>query len=225
MATSGTTTFNPDVSELCEEAFERAGLELRTGYDLRTARRSLNFLLSEWANKGLNLWTIEQASFDTNPVAVSYDLPTDTSDVIEAVCRIDDGLSTQFDQFMNRIPVSTYATQSNKNTTGKPTQFYIERALTPKIYLWPKPDVITYKIVYWRLRRIQDAGAGGSFTLDIPFRFYNAMAAGLAYYIALKKPAAQGRVPFLKGLYDECMNEAMAEDRDRSPVRLAPRIR
>lgn len=224
MATSGTTSFNPDLAELAEEAFERAGLEMRTGYDLRTARRSLNFLLSELANKGLNLWTIEQATFTTSPVAVSYTLPADTSDVLEAVIRTNDGLSTQVDQYMSRIPISTYATQTTKNTTGKPVQFYLERTITPTMYLWPKPDVATYKVVYWRIRRIQDAGTGGSFTTDIPFRFYNALACGLAYHVALKRPDAQGRVPFLKGMYDEALQNALDEDRDRSPLYLRPKL-
>src|SRR5688572_32845648 len=118
MATSGTSTFNPDISEIAEEAFERAGLELRTGYDLRTARRSLNFLLSEWANKGLNIWSIEEASITTSPVAASYSLASDTSDVLEAVIRTNDGLATQFDQYLTRIPLSTYTSQSSKLSVG-----------------------------------------------------------------------------------------------------------
>lgn len=227
MTTSGTTTWTPDIGELCEEAFERAGLELRSGYDLKTARRSLNFLLTEWANKGLNLWTIQSGTITLVPGQKTYTtadgLPADAVDYIEFVCRtMNAGVST--DITLNRISVSTYANIPTKNQTGRPYQVYVDRATTaPKLTVWPVPDTsTTYTMAYWYMKRIDDATNPASQTIELPFRFYNALAAGLAYQIALKKPEAQDRISMLKDLADEAYQLAADEDRDRSSNRFVP---
>ena len=227
MATSGTTSWNPDIAELCEEAFERAGLELRSGYDLKTARRSLNFLLTEWANKGLNLWTVRTGSITLVPGQKTYTtadgLPADAIDFIEHVCRTNNaGIPT--DISLNRISVSTYANIPTKEQTGRPYQVYVNRATAaPTITLWPVPDSsTTYTLVYWYLKREDDATNPASQTIEVPFRFYNALVAGLSYHIALKKPEASERISMLKDLYDEAFQLAADEDRDRSSVRFTP---
>jgi hypothetical protein len=170
MATSGTTAFNLDLSEIVEEAFERCGAELRTGYDLRTARRSLNLLFAEWANRGVNMWTIDQGSITLVPGTETYNLPSDTVDLMEHVIRTGSGnASTQADLNITRISVSTYATIPNKLTQARPIQVYIDRVSPiPNITVWPVPDSSqTYTFVYWRLRRIEDAGNGVN-TMDVP---------------------------------------------------------
>lgn len=227
MATSGTTTWNPDIAELCEEAYERAGLELRSGYDLKTARRSLNFLLTEWANKGLNLWTVRSGTITLVPGQKTYTsadgLPADAVDYIEHVCRTNNaGIPT--DITLNRISVSTYANIPTKDSQGRPYQIYVNRAVNgPEITLWPVPDSsTTYTLAYWYLRREDDATNPVSQTIQVPFRFYNALVAGLAYQIALKKPEAQDRISMLKDLYDEAFQLAADEDRDRASVRFTP---
>lgn len=227
MTTSGTTTWAPDLAELFEEAFERAGLELRSGYDLKTARRSLNFLLTEFANKGLNLWTVRSGTLTLVPGQSVYTttdgLPSDAIDYIEHVCRtVNGGVPT--DITLNRISVSTYANIPNKNSQGRPYQIYVDRATNaPKITVWPVPDSsTTYTLVYWYLKRADDATSPVSQTVELPFRFYNAIAAGLAYHIALKKPEAQDRVSMLKDLYEEAFSLAADEDHDRSSVRFTP---
>ena len=225
MATSGTTAFNLDLVELLEEAFERAGSEMRTGYDLKTARRSLNILFADWANRGINMWTIEQGSIPLVPGTATYDLPSDTVDLLEHVIRTGAGNSaTQADLTITRISVSTYATLPNKLTQARPIQVWIDRlAPTPTVTMWPVPDNSqTYTFVYWRLRRIQDAGNGVN-TMDVPFRFIPCMVAGLAYYLALKLPNAMDRLPILKQQYDEAWDFASSEDREKSPVRWIPR--
>lgn len=227
MTTSGTTTWSPDLGEVFEEAFERAGLELRSGYDIKTARRSLNFLLTEWANKGLNLWTVKSGTLTLVPgqsvYTTSDGLPSDAIDYIEHVCRtVSGGIST--DITLNRISVSTYANIPTKSQTGRPYQIYVNRATTaPSVTVWPVPDSsTTYTLVYWYLKREDDATTPISQTLEIPFRFYNALTAGLAYHIALKKPEAADRVSMLKSLYDEAFQLAADEDRDRASVRFTP---
>lgn len=227
MTTSGTTTWNPDIAELCEEAYERAGLELRSGYDLKTARRSLNFLLTEWANKGLNLWTVRSGTITLVPGQKTYTsadgLPADAVDYIEHVCRTNNsGQNT--DISLNRISVSTYANIPTKDSTGRPYQIYVNRAVDgPTITLWPVPDSsTTYTLAYWYLRREDDATNPVSQTIQVPFRFYNALVAGLAYQIALKKPEVQDRISMLKDLYDEAFQLAADEDRDRASVRFTP---
>ena len=194
MATSGTAAFNLDLSELVEEAFERAGSELRSGYDLRTARRSLNLMFTDWANRGINMWTIEQGEVPMVAGTGTYNLPSDTVDLIEHVIRTGSG-TNQSDLSVSRISVSTYAAIPSKLSTGRPIQVYVDRVSpTPTVNMWPVPDTSqTYTLVYWRLRRIQDAGNGVN-TMDVPFRFLNCMVAGLAYMLAMKIPGGMERV-------------------------------
>jgi hypothetical protein len=225
MTTSGTTAFNLDLTELVEEAFERCGAELRSGYDLKTARRSLNLLFADWANRGINLWTVAQASITLVPGTATYDLPSDTVDLLEHVIRTGAGnSSTQADLTITRISVSTYATIPNKLSQARPIQVYINRqAPVPNITVWPIPDASqTYTFVYWYLRRIQDAGTGVN-TMDVPFRFIPCMVAGLAYYLALKIPDAIQRLDTLKSQYDEAWDLASSEDREKAAVRFVPR--
>ena len=232
MTTSGTTTFDLNLNELVEEAFERCGAELRTGYDLRTARRSLNLLTIEWANRGINLWTIEQGSIPLVQGQITYDLPADTIDLLEHVVRTQSGQG-QTDINISRISVDTYATIPNKNAQGRPIQVWINRqsgadypvtgVANPQINVWPAPEQSNYyTFVYWRLRRIQDAGTGVT-TQDIPFRFLPAMVAGLAYHLSLKIPGAMERTVALKAMYDEAWQQASDEDREKAPLRIAPR--
>ena len=194
MATSGVANFNLDLAEVVEEAFERAGGELRTGYDLRTARRSLNLMFADWANRGLNMFTYEQGTQVLTPGVATYTLPTDTVDLLEHVIRTGAGnVSTQADLTITRISVSTYATIPNKLQQARPIQIFIERLNTPQFTVWPVPDnTQTYTLVYYRLRRIENAGDGVN-TMDMPFRFLPCMVAGLAYHLALKIPGAAER--------------------------------
>ena len=301
--TSGNSSFNLDLSELVEEAFERAGGELRTGYDLRTARRSLNIMFADWANRGINLWTIEQGTIDLVQGQNTYPLPNDTIDLLEHVIRTGANVaSTQADLTITRISVSTYATIPNKITQARPIQIWIQRyngqttptGLTidqvggitasateitldsvvglpaagfvkidneiinygyidgntlyncfraqqnttaashadnatvywqqvPAVTVWPTPDnAQTYQLVYWRLRRTQDAG-GGVNIMDVPFRFIPCMAAGLSYYLAGKIPTGMERLPILKQQYDEAWELAAYEDHEKAALRLVPR--
>ena len=242
MTTSGTTAFNLNLNELIEEAFERCGAELRTGYDFRTARRSLNLLTIEWANRGINLWTIEQGSIPLNQGQITYELPIDTIDLLEHVVRTQSGQG-QTDININRISVDTYATIPNKNAQGRPIQVWINRQSGatypaggrpagtntttgvdhPTINVWPAPEQSNYyTFVYWRLRRIQDAGTGVT-TQDIPFRFIPCMVAGLAYHLSKKIPGALERSQMLKMEYEELWQQAVDEDREKAPLRIAPR--
>ena len=299
MATTGTTAFNLDLNNIVEEAFERCGQELRTGYEMRTARRSLNLLTIEWANRGINLWTIEQGSIPLNQGQITYALQNDTIDLMDMVVRTQSGID-QTDININRISSSTYATIPNKNAQGRPIQVWIDRqsgaenvtakTLTttitsssntitlssvenmnyigfikldnetigyneisgntlqncvrgvdgstpaghssgaivtirnlPNINVWPSPDQSNYySFVYWRLRRIQDAGNGIN-TEDIPFRMLPCMAAGLAYYLSLKIPGAEPRIDMLKAAYEEQWLLGSSEDREKASLRLAPR--
>lgn len=299
--TSGASAFNLDLTELVEEAFERAGSELRTGYDLRTARRSLNIMFADWANRGINMWTIEQGLIDLVPGQNTYALPTDTVDLLEHVIRTGANVAaTQADLTITRISVSTYATLPNKLQQARPIQVWIQRytgqqsptGLTlsgnisatdtqitlnsvvglpatgfvkidseiinygyidgntlyncfrgqdnttaalhnsgaavywqqlPAITVWPTPDNSqAYQFVYWRLRRTQDAG-GGVNIMDVPFRFIPCMAAGLAYYVAMKVPGGAERLALLKAQYDEAWQLAADEDREKAAVRFVPR--
>lgn len=299
MSTSGTTAFNLDLNNLVEEAFERAGREVRSGYDMRTARRSLNLMTVEWANRGINLWTIEQGTIALNQAQITYALPVDTIDLLDHVVRTQSG-PNQTDINITRISVSTYATIPNKNAQGRPIQVWINRqsgatsatgltldgtinssittitlsstdglsavgyikldseiisytgktsttltgclrgqagttaaghttgaAVTvpflPNINVWPSPDQSDfYTFVYWRLKRIQDAGNGPT-DQQIPFRFLNCMVAGLAYYIAMKIPEGQDKLDRLKLDYAEQWSFAADEDREKAALRLAPR--
>ena len=302
MTTSGTTAFNLDLNDLIEEAFERCGLELRTGYDFRTARRSLNLLTVEWANRGINLWTVEQGQIVMNTGQATYALPNNTIDLLDQVIRQNNAGPNQIDINISRISESTYSTIPNKLTTGRPIQVWINRqsgqtnnlasstlngAITatdtsitlvttvglavsgfvkidnetigysnisgnqllncargqantvaashltgasvfaqnlPSINVWPTPNAGGgYVFVYWRMRRIQDAGTGVT-EQDIPFRFIPCMVAGLAYYIAMKKPeVSPDRILMLKQDYEQQFQLAADEDREKAPLRFVPR--
>jgi hypothetical protein len=232
VTTTGTQSFNLDLNNIIEEAFERAGAEVRTGYEFRTARRSLNLLTIEWANRGINLWTIEEGSIALNQGQIVYNLPVDTIDLIEHVVRTQTG-QEQSDININRISVSTYATIPNKNAQGRPIQVWIDRQSGatepvtginfPTINVWPAPDQSNfYTFVYWRLKRIQDAGNGTN-TQEIPFRMLPCMVAGLAYYIAMKIPESLPRLEMLKMAYEEQWQLASGEDREKAALRLVPR--
>ena len=230
MATSGTTAFNLDFAEIAEEAFERAGRELRTGYDLRTARRSFNLMTIEFQNRGLNMWTFDEGTINLVQGQSTYDLPADTIDLLEQVIRTGAGnAATQADLTISRISVSTYATIPNKTAQGRPIQVWVQRLRdNPKITVWPIPNQGTelnpyYIFKYYRMRRIQDAGDGDN-TQDIVFRFLPVITAGLAYYIAMKYPESTDRLPLLKAAYEEQFDLAAQEDREKSPVRFVPRI-
>lgn len=226
MTTTGTTLFNLEFTELAEEAWERAGREMRSGYDLRTARRSMNLLTIEFANRGINMWTIEPGTITLTPGVSTYPLPADTIDIIEHVIRTDAGNpSLQSDLTISRISVSTYSSIPAKLTQGRPIQIFVRRLRdAPEIVLWPVPDSSTvYTLAYYRLRRIQDAGSGVQ-TQDAPFRFLPAIAAGLAYHIAVKTPELMDRVPMLKQIYDEQFDLAASEDREKASVRFVPRM-
>jgi hypothetical protein len=301
MTTTGSTLFNMDFTEIAEEAWERAGREMRSGYDLRTARRSMNLMTIEWQNKGINMWTMEQGVINLTPGLATYALPTDTIDLLEHVIRTGSNTSsTQADLTITRISVSTYATIPNKLSQARPIQVWIQRlsgevnpsssvvetAVTstattitlnsvvglagagfirldsediyytyitgnvlggvyrgqnnttaaahnvgtavfvpqlPAVTVWPTPDNTTpYQFVYWRLRRVQDAG-GGVETADMNFRFLPCVVAGLAYHIAVKVPELMPRIQMLKQIYDETFEIAAGEDREKAAVRFVPR--
>ena len=287
MAVSGSKNFEPDVAEYIEEAFERCGLELRTGYDARTARRSLNFLFADWANRGLNRWTIKQNTQTVAAVLVEYPLGTitlsvaasgsftiaetitgGTSEATASVITKPSGTSMTItvpsgtfvasetitgssssatttvssapsledtqasidilsavvrrsneDISIQRLSRDDYLSIPNKTTTGRPIQFYVDRQITPVIKIWPAPENSTDQIIYDRLVRIDDTDASVN-TVQIPFRFYPCLAAGLAYYISLKR--APDRVQMLKALYEEEFIRAAEEDRDRASLSLVP---
>ena len=301
MTTTGSTLFNMDFTEIAEEAWERAGREMRSGYDLRTARRSMNLMTIEWQNKGINMWTMEQGIINLTPGLATYALPTDTIDLLEHVIRTGSNTaSTQADLTITRISVSTYATIPNKLSQARPIQVWIQRlsgqtnpttavldgAITstdttitlntvvglagagfirlnsediyytyisgntlggvyrgqnnttaasqadgtavfvpqlPAVTVWPTPDNSTpYQFVHWRLRRVQDAGAGVE-TSDMNFRFLPCLVAGLAYHIAIKTPDLMPRIQMLKQIYDETFEIAAGEDREKAAVRFVPR--
>lgn len=217
-------TVVPDLPELFEEAFERAGLEMRSGYDLKTARRSLNLLTLEWANRGLNLFTVESGTEALVAGTASYTLPAGTIDIIEHQLRTGTG-TTQQDTFLTRVSVSTYAQLANKALRARPTQIYVDRgAAATTVTLWPVPDSAqTYTLLYYRLKYIDGLASGvGSTMTTVPPRFVPALVAGLAYYIAGKKPEAEMRVPRLQMEYREQYDLAAGEDRDRSSLQLVP---
>ena len=225
MATSGTTAFEMDFTEIAEEAWERAGREMRSGYDLRTARRSMNLMTIEWQNRGLNLWTIDQQTQALTAGTSQYTLMTDTIDLLDHVIRTNAGNSaTQSDLTISRIGVSTYASIPNKLSQGRPIQIWIERLRdAPRVNLWPVPDNNTYTLVYWRMRRIEDAGNGVE-PADMNFRFLPCLVAGLAYHIAMKDPDLVARVPILKQAYDEQYRLAAGEDKEKTSEHFVPRV-
>ena len=218
MATSGTTAFDLNVDELIEEAFERCGLELRTGYDLETARRSLILMFADWSNRGLNLWVIEERTESLTEGTASYDLDVDLVNVLSAVIRTTSG-STTTDYQVNRISRSDYHYLPDKSIKARPTQFYVERSITPKLYLYPAPENSTDVFRYYALTRIQDAGVFTN-TLEITFQFLPAMVAGLAYYVAMKR--APERIQLLKQVYDEEWQRASLENIDTVSSRFLP---
>jgi hypothetical protein len=215
MAVSGSKNFELDVAEYVEEAFERCGLEVRTGYDLKTAKRSLNLLLADWANRGLNQWTIKQRSLTMVAGDGEYDLGADVIDVLSVVCR-----RSGTDYSLERLSRDGFLTIPNKTTQGRPNQFFLDRQLTPNLKLWPVPDNSTDVVLYDALTRMDDADDYTN-TMDLPFRFYPCLAAGLAYYIALKR--APNRVQMLKAVYEEEFDRAATEDRDRSSFNVVPK--
>ena len=214
MATSSSTNFELDVAEYIEEAYERCGLQMRTGYDIRTAKRSLNLMLSEWANRGLNQWTIEQRTQTVAANDTEYDLGTDVIDILSASVR-----RSSVDYSLSRISRDSYLGIANKTTTGRPTQFFLDSHITPNLKIWPAPENSTDVIYYDALTRIQDADTAVN-TLEVPFRFYPCLTAGLAYYLAVKK--VPERVQMLKVIYEEEFERAMGEDRDRSSFTVTP---
>lgn len=221
MSTSGTATWNLDITDLIEEAYERAGGEMRTAYDYRTARRSLNVLAAEWSNRGLNLWTVTEGSIPLVAGTATYSLPSDCIDVIESVVRSGTG-TTQSDMSISRINVSTYAAIPSKNSQGRPVQVYVDRQNSPSVTVWPVPDQ-SYTYQFWYMRRIQDA-TNAVDAMDLPVRFVPALIAGLAFHISMKKPELATRAPMLKQYYEEQFSLAAAEDRDRSSISFTPHI-
>ena len=217
MATSNSRDFDLDVGELIEEAYERCGLEMRTGYDARTARRSLNLMFADWANRGLNLWTVKQATVSVSSGTASYTLLDATVvDLLEVVLRNSSGT----DFTLTQMSRSEYLRIPNKTSTGQPSQYFFDRQVTPTITLWSTPDA-SYTLVFYYVRRIEDADALVN-TTDAPFRFLPCMAAGLAYYIAIKK--APDRIQILKAIYEEEFQRAAAEDASSTPLKLTPNI-
>jgi hypothetical protein len=215
MALSGTADFELDVAEYIEEAFERCGLEVRTGYDLKTAKRSLNLMLAEWANRGLNQWTIKQRSQAVTQGTGNYLIDADVIDVLSVVVRRDNT-----DYALDRYSREEFLTIPNKTTQGRPSQFFLDRQITPNLQLWPVPENSTDIVFYDALTRMQDADTFIN-SSDMPFRFYPCLAAGLAYYIAIKR--APQRIQILKAAYEEEFERAMTEDRDRASFNVVPR--
>jgi len=219
MATSGTTSFELDITDIIEEAWEMVGTEMRSGYDMRTARRSLNLLMREWGNKGINFWTIRESIV---PVDVGVDkitLPNDVIDILDAFWRQGTGLN-QNDRVMTRIDVVDWAQTANKNQPGLPTQYWVHRTHPVEVEIWPV-TAVAGEFGYYNIRSIQDVGSYGN-TMDIPPRFLPALTSGLAFYLALKNPAAGDRVVLLKTEYDRQFQLAAEEDREKAPFRLVP---
>ena len=216
MATSGSRDFELDVADIIEEAYERCGLEVRTGYDAKTARRSLNLMFAEWANRGLNLWTIKQNTITLTKGQAQETLTSDVIDLLEVVLRRD---GTDYE--LDRISRGEYLTIPNKATEARPSQYYFDRKISPVINLWSTPENSTDQIVYYYVQRIEDADTLTN-TTDMPFRFYPCMVAGLAYYLSVKR--APERVQLLKTIYEEEFQRASDEDEDRTPLKLQPSI-
>ena len=220
MATSGSRDFDLDVADIIEEAYERCGLEVRTGYDAKTARRSLNIMFSEWANRGINLWTVKQATLTLTSGTATYSsangLASPMNDILEIAVR-----RSGTDYEVDRISRGEYLNIPNKSTTGRPSQFYFNRQTSPELTLWPTPDSNTDQLVYYYITRIEDADTSQN-TTDVPFRFLPCMIAGLAYYIAMKK--APERIQLLKAVYEEEFQRAADEDEDRVALKLQPDI-
>jgi len=216
VATSNSRDFDLDVGELIEEAYERCGLEMRTGYDARTARRSLNLMFADWANRGLNLWTVKQETVSVVSGTATYTLDATYVDLLEVVLRN----SSNTDFTLTQMSRNEYLTIPNKTATGQPSQYFFDRQTIPTITLWSTPNA-SFTLVYYYVRRIQDADSLTN-TTDAPFRFLPCMAAGLAYYISIKK--APDRIQILKTLYEEEFQRAAAEDANSTPLKLTPNL-
>jgi hypothetical protein len=217
MTTSGSRDFNLDVGEIIEEAYERCGIEVRTGYDAKTARRSLNLMFADWANRGINLWTVKQGTVTLTQGQATETLATSVVDVLEVVLR-----RGGTDYEIERISRGEYVTLPNKTTQGRPSQYWLNKQIAPIINLWATPENSTDQLIYYYLQRIEDADALVN-TTDMPFRFYPCMVAGLAYYIAMKRTPE--RIQLLKAVYEEEFQRAADEDEDRVPLKLQPSMR
>jgi|TARA_R100001126_G_C4874458_1_gene175100 hypothetical protein len=225
MASSGTTAFNLDLSDIIEEAYELCGIELRSGYDYRTARRALDLLFLEWQNKGLNLFSVETGTQTLTEGTSTYSLGSNVLEIIEAFIRTDSGdTSKQFDQNLRRISVSEFSHIANKLTKGKPSLFFLDKGVeNPTINLWATPDgSATYTLVYFFIKKIEDTGKPATNNAGVPTRYLPCMTAGLAYNLALKKEEANARIPILKQRYLELWNEVSDADRERASVRFVP---
>jgi|TARA_R110000824_G_scaffold306174_2_gene493804 hypothetical protein len=218
MTTSSSTDFEPNVAEFIEEAFERCGLELRTGYDLKTAKRSINIMLAEWANRGLNQWTIEQTTQTVTEGTTNYSLNSNVIDILDMVIRRTVN-TTQTDISLSRLSRSQYINIPNKTTKARPSQFFFDKLTTPVIKIWPAPENSTDILVFNKLVRMDDADKATN-TMDMPFRFYPCFAAGLAYYISMKR--SPERSAMLKQAYEEEFERAMSQDEDRASFRIRP---
>jgi len=220
MATSGSRDFDLDVADIIEEAYERCGLEVRTGYDAKTARRSLNIMFSEWANRGVNLWTVKQATLTLTSGTATYNsgngLASPMNDILEVALR-----RSGTDYEVDRISRGEYLNVPNKTTTGRPSQFYFNRQTSPELVVWPTPENSTDELVYYYITRIEDADTSKN-TTDVPYRFLPCMIAGLSYYLSMKK--APERVQLLKAVYEEEFQRAADEDEDRVSLKLQPDI-
>jgi len=217
MTTSGSRDFNLDVGEIIEEAYERCGIEVRTGYDAKTARRSLNLMFADWANRGINLWTVKEGTVTLTQGQATETLATSVVDVLEVVLR-----RGGTDYEIERISRGEYVTLPNKTTQGRPSQYWLNKQIAPIINLWATPENSTDQLIYYYLQRIEDADALVN-TTDMPFRFYPCMVAGLAYYIAMKRTPE--RIQLLKAVYEEEFQRAADEDEDRVPLKLQPSMR
>jgi len=225
MATSGTFGFNLDLGEVMEEAYERCGLELRSGFDYRTARRSLDLLMLDWQNRGLNLWTVKGTSLTLTAGVGSYTLDPERIDIVEAFMRTNAGdISKQSDLTMQRISISTYSQQTNKLLQGRPIQYWIERAPTGiTVKVWPVPDASqTWTLGYYYMEKIEDSGSPASLNMDVPARYLPCLTAGLAYMLAIKKPEAASRIPFLKENYEEQWTMASDSAREKASMYVVP---
>ena len=223
MATSGTHTFNLDIGDIIEEAYDLCGVEVRSGYSFRGAKRALNLVFLEWQNKGLNLWTVEQGSVSVTEGTSSYTVDASALDIVDVFIRTDAGDETkQFDQRLNRISRTEYNHQSNKLLQAKPTQFYVDKdSGSIKLVLWSTPDK-AYTLVYDYIQRIEDTGDVASNNVDVPSRYLPCLTYALAYNLAVKSPEAQPRVPMIKQRYDELWKDVSDADRERASVRFVP---
>jgi hypothetical protein len=220
MATSGTVAFQPNVEEIITEAFERCGLDpqIQTGDRAVSARRSLNLLFSEWANRGINYWAVEQQTLTLVNGTASYTLPVGTIDIIDAVVRDSAGTDTS-DQIINRVSIADYNQLPNKSSPGKPSQYMLDKQYTPVAYFWQVPDRDTYSMVYWAIRQLEDVTASNQ-DADIPYRWNECICAGLASKLSLKY--ANEKFQILNEMYERAFAFAAASDNDGVSLRIQP---